>query len=184
MQGDPVEVRAAGPDDAEAIGLIAVRAWQHAYRGVMPDDYLDSLRAEDRAEFFRPGLEHPRPDHGILVADGPAGVCGFTTFGPAPEHSVGPDPTAEVFALNVDPGSWGRGIGAALVRAAEASLADWGHTDAVLWTGPGNRRARRLYESLGWAHDGATRRVDLFGVTIDEVRYRTRLGTAANNVEP
>ena len=42
-------VREATVDDAEAIGSIHVRAWQAIYRGVMPDEYLDGLRAEDRA---------------------------------------------------------------------------------------------------------------------------------------
>ena len=34
-----VTVRHARVDDALALGLVHVRAWQAAYRGQMPDDY-------------------------------------------------------------------------------------------------------------------------------------------------
>ncbi len=36
-------IRAAEPADAAALGRVHVRAWQAAYPGVMPDDFLDGL---------------------------------------------------------------------------------------------------------------------------------------------
>jgi hypothetical protein len=48
----PVEVRAATAADAPAMGQLVVRAWQAAYRGQMPDDYLNDLRAEERAAYW------------------------------------------------------------------------------------------------------------------------------------
>ena len=42
-------VRTAQPDDAAAVAEVHVRAWQAAYRGLMADEFLDSLRPEDRA---------------------------------------------------------------------------------------------------------------------------------------
>ena len=47
-----VTVRRATVADAPAMGRVVVRAWQAAYRGHMPDDYLDGLRAEDRAAYW------------------------------------------------------------------------------------------------------------------------------------
>jgi len=43
-----VTVRHAAVGDAPALGRVHVRAWQAAYRGQMPDDYLDGLRPEER----------------------------------------------------------------------------------------------------------------------------------------
>ena len=40
-------IRLAQLGDAERIGAIQVRAWQAAYRGVMPDTYLDELDVDD-----------------------------------------------------------------------------------------------------------------------------------------
>ena len=39
--------------DADRIGAIQVRAWRAAYRGVMPDAYLDELDVDDRAAYWR-----------------------------------------------------------------------------------------------------------------------------------
>ena len=47
-----VTVRPATVADAPAMGRLVVRAWQAAYRGHMPDDYLDGLRPEDRAAYW------------------------------------------------------------------------------------------------------------------------------------
>ncbi|HET9289988.1 MAG TPA: hypothetical protein VFQ49_02825 [Actinomycetes bacterium] len=44
-----VMVRPATVADAPAMGRLHVRAWQAAYRGHMPGDYLDGLRASERA---------------------------------------------------------------------------------------------------------------------------------------
>ena len=44
-----VTVRRGRVADAPAMGRLHVRAWQAAYRGHMPDDYLDGLRAAERA---------------------------------------------------------------------------------------------------------------------------------------
>jgi hypothetical protein len=55
-------IRNASIDDADAIGAVVVRAWQAAYRGIMPDDYLDGLRAEQRAAMWQRVLADLGPD--------------------------------------------------------------------------------------------------------------------------
>ncbi len=42
-------LRPAEPADAMAVARVHVRSWQAAYRGLLPDAYLDGLRPEDRA---------------------------------------------------------------------------------------------------------------------------------------
>ena len=42
-------LRPAEPGDASAVALVHVRAWQTRYRKLLPDEYLDGLRPEERA---------------------------------------------------------------------------------------------------------------------------------------
>ena len=42
------EIRRARPEDAEAVARVHVAGWRHAYRGLLPDDYLDGLDWRDR----------------------------------------------------------------------------------------------------------------------------------------
>lgn len=168
-------IRAAELADCDALGAVHVRAWQAAYRGVMPDEYLDGLEAQDRAAMWRRAFPNPRPDRHvdvIVVADD---VVGFAASGPeageAARSGVG-----ELYAINLDPSSWGHGLGRALLRSVTKGLADDGYLSAVLWVAPQNRRARNLYESEAWVDDGSSREEPVLGVTVSEVRYRKDFG--------
>ena len=165
-------VRPAEPEDAMAVARVHIRSWQVGYRNIVPDDYLNSLRPEDRAARYTFGDPDPRRP-ATLVATEAGVICGFTTTAPAQESDA-PD-TGEVYALYVDPDWWGRSVGAALIAAARARLVTLGFRHAVLWVLTGNTRAERFYRNDGWQADGSSRTVTLWGVTVDELRYRRDL---------
>jgi GNAT superfamily N-acetyltransferase len=169
-----VTVRHARVGDAAELGLLHVRAWQAAYRGQMPDDFLDGLRPEDRQAGWERALGRDRTHDPVLVAERDGGVVGFAVLRAAED----PEGAGELAAINVDPDHWGTGAGRALLAAAHAELARLGYAEAVLWVLPGNRRARRFYEITGWVADGAERSIEISGVTVPEVRYRRRLEAA------
>jgi ribosomal protein S18 acetylase RimI-like enzyme len=163
-------------EDAPALAAVHVRAWQEAYRGgLMPDAYLDALSIDERAAMWRDGLQRPpRPRAARFVADDERdGIVGFITVGPA-DGEDGAD-LGEVYAVNVDPDAWGRGVGRTLLAAGVDALAAAGFGTAVLWVHPDNARARRFYGRSGWAFDGAERRQEVLGVEVPEARYRRTL---------
>ena len=165
-------LRPAKPDDAIAVARVHVRSWQVAYRTLLPDDYLDQLRPEDRAEKYDfASLDPLKPQTIVAVEEG--SIRGFATTAPSRD----PDLTdnGELFALYVDPEHWGRGIGAALVSDARARLFGLGFRNAVLWVLTGNVRAERFYQRDMWAPDGRRRTDSVWGVTVDEVRYQREL---------
>ena len=166
-----VTVRHARTGDAPDLGLLHVRAWQAAYRGQMPDGFLDGLRPEDRQAGWERALGRDRTHDPVLVAERDGRVVGFAVLRAAED----PRGAGELGAINVDPDHWGTGAGRALLAAAHEELARLGYREAVLWVLPGNRRARRFYEIAGWVADGAERNIELSGVTVPEVRYRRRL---------
>ena len=59
-----------------------MRAWQHGYRGMMPDDYLDGLRPDDRIEMWRDRLGHDDDLSPVLVAELDGVVAGFAALRP------------------------------------------------------------------------------------------------------
>ena len=154
------------------MGRVHVRAWQAAYRGLMPDDYLDGLRAEDRAAMWRRQVSRSGGD-GLLVAELEDVVVGFVAFGPERDPRDGDsDGRGEVYAINLDPDRWGQGIGRRLFLAAVGALEEQGFADLVLWVVPENARARRLYESEGWMPDGMSKEDNILGATVTDIRYR------------
>lgn len=152
-----------------AVAEIHVRAWQTGYRGLLPDGYLDGLRAEDRARRYTFDVVDPaRPS--TIVAELDGAIAGFATTLPADEPGVG-----ELAALHVEPRLWRRGIGAALIGEARARLHQRGFARAGLWLLVGNARAARFYEADGWAATGEPRSDEVWGVRVDEQRYHRAL---------
>jgi GNAT superfamily N-acetyltransferase len=165
-------LRPAEPQDAMEVARVHVRSWQAGYRGLLPDAYLDGLRAEDRAQHYRLGSEDVRePATVVAIDDGT--ICGFATTAPARDPDVADD--GELYALYVDPAWWGRGVGRTLIAAARGRLVELGFRNAVLWLLAGNARADRFYRIDGWAPDGPARTDSVWGVMVDEVRYRRAL---------
>ena len=170
-------VRRATLADAEAIGLVHVRSWQSAYRGKIPQDYLDGLDPVRRSQVWRRIIEEAdRSRGGVLVAvAGGGGITGFASFGPSRDSDADPRVTGEVFAIYAAPDAWGTGTGRALMGRAVVELAGLDYADAVLWVLDGNERARRFYALAGWEEDGASKTDGSRGFDITEVRYRRTL---------
>jgi GNAT superfamily N-acetyltransferase len=60
----------------------------------------------------------------------------------------------------VEPDRWGGGIGRLLLDAVSSLATDRSYKLLQLWTGEGNQRARRPYESAGFRPSGREQRLD------------------------
>jgi GNAT superfamily N-acetyltransferase len=147
-------VRIAHSDDAAAIAALHVCSWQLAYRGQIPDDYLDGLTAElpERTAQRREYLTFPRPDHRTWVAERDGCVVGFAHIGPSREQDL-PTDTAEVYAIYLDPDVVGTGVGRMLFARAidDLRLRGLWDSDAL---GAHDERARTPLPRGGWLATG------------------------------
>jgi GNAT superfamily N-acetyltransferase len=165
-------LRPAEPEDALAVARVHVRSWQAAYRTLLPHEYLDQLRPEDRASKYDFASRDPQKPS-TIVATGEGLVYGFVTT--APSRATDLTGCGELYALYVDPEQWGQGIGVALVSAARAGLFEPGFRKAFLWVRAGNLRAERFYQIDGWVPDGLRRTDSVWDITVDEIRYQRGL---------
>lgn len=166
-------IRDATPDDAAEIARIHVRAWQAAYRGLLPQAYLDGLSIERRAAGWRERLAHPVTRTWIAALAGEA--LGWISVGPARDADLDPR-TAELWAIYVDPQRWRAGIGHALWGTAAQHLASTGFGDIVLWVFRANARALAFYRSIGFAPEvGVEKTVERGGIALAELRLRARI---------
>ena len=171
---DGISIRDARELDAPTIASIHVRTWQHAYRGLMPDAYLDGLSVSDRLAMWSEILERPAPRTTLLVVETGGSIVGFAMAGPSGDDQAS-DATAQLYTIYVEPGAMGHDLGAVLLRRTEQRLARFGFVEATLWVLTGNERGRRFYERHGWRPDGASKCERLWEATVDEVRYRKPL---------
>lgn len=162
-------------DDCDGVAGIRVRGWRHAYRGLVPQPYLDGLDIAADAERHRTRLRHGDGTVVNLVAEADGGeLAGWAAFGPYRDGDALTG-DAELYALYLPPERIGRGVGRALLTEAVRRCADAGHERMYLWVLKGNTRARRFYERAGFGADGAEEPFEVDGVGVPEVRYTKEL---------
>ena len=169
-----MRIRPARPEDAPAIAGVHVRAWQAAYRDLLPDDALAALSIEDRAERWRSWLHEPAPGGRVWVAEEDHRVVGFSSTGPTRDPTA-PRGTAEVFTIYLEPDVVATGRGRELFAHAVDDLRESGYISAELWVLSANDRARRFYERAGWRTDGEERVESMYEIELRETRYRIEL---------
>ncbi|WP_326617349.1 GNAT family N-acetyltransferase [Streptomyces decoyicus] len=170
--------------DIDAVSAVRVRGWQAAYRGLMPQAYLDAMSVAADAERRRSWFARRSPEVSDLVAERDGDVVGWACVGPARDPDIAPGaeelpapaPTAgELLALYVAPGLIGTGVGRTLMAAGTARARAHGYRTLYLWVVRGNTRAQRFYERAGFAPDGAEEAYEVGGRSVPELRYRRPL---------
>lgn len=163
-----LKARRATVDDSRRIAEIQVDGWKAAYRGIIPDDYLDAMTPGRRQSFW---FQQVRDGCGeMFVAEVDSEVTGFCHL--IPSRDADDDGVAEIAAIYVDPAAWRRGSGRSLCDAALASALQIQAPWVTLWVLVENALGRRFYEAMGFWADGARKSEDCRGFTLEEVRYR------------
>jgi GNAT superfamily N-acetyltransferase len=178
MDGEAPVVRDAQASDAAAIAALQVRSWKAAYRGIVPDTFLDDLAEDAWLERWTDQLAAAKREaiHQLVSTDAPNGPPrAIAVCGPAIEPTA--ELTGQLYVLYADPPSWRRGHGAALLRCVHELLAGDGHSGAMLWVAEDNRRSIEFYDHHGWTKDGETHREEVAGVLFDEVRMIRELAS-------
>lgn len=161
--------------DCERVSGIRIRGWQSAYRGLMPQSYLDALSATQDAQRRRAHFSARARDGVVnLVAEQDGEIVGWAAYGPYRDGEVRTH-DAELYAIYVDPGKYGGGIGHVLLHESLRRCEAAGHGTILLWVLKGNARARRFYERAGFRADGAEEPFEVDGVAVPEVRYAKAL---------
>lgn len=162
-------IRALRPQDSRLeVSAIYEESWRWAYRGIVPQAYLDALPPGRWAAFIdTPGIY-------TLVADDGGALAGTASFCASrfPEY----EGMGEIVSLYLREPYAGRGLGRALLEAAAAALAAQGFEDIFLWVLEENARTRRFYERAGFAAAGEAIECDIGGKTLRELRYVRRGG--------
>src|SRR5262245_61207355 len=110
-----VIIRTARVLDAKAIAHVRVAAWRAAYRGLMPDAFLDRADLEEtEAEQLRDRLRSIPDGARISVAEMGGRIVGYCAYGYGGDDDGEPS-RGDVYDLYVHPDVWRRGVGRQLL---------------------------------------------------------------------
>ena len=121
-----MEIRKLHPsDDLFAVSRVYEESWREVYRGLLPQEYLDSIQLGK----WVPYLEQAGRESLLLLEGekivGTTSCCASRT----PELSD----WGEIVSLYLLPEYWGNGWGKALLSAAVEQLESMGYQDFFLW---------------------------------------------------
>ena len=162
-------LRPAEASDAVGLATVHVRSWQAAYRGLVPDDFLDRLSVSDRKKGWHQLLQDRTIK--VLVAEEAEKVVAFISFGLLRDGDPTIDFVGEVYAIYALPDFWDRGIGRTLMDAVLTELRGMNCMEVRVWVLETNTRAISFYEKLGFSPDGATKVEPRDGFDLRETRY-------------
>ena len=161
--------RPASIEDAAAIARVHVATWRTSYRGLLPDEFLESLSEPNYEERWKRAIGEGSDL--VYVTEENQGIVGFASGG---RERAGEDGFAgELYAIYLLQDAQRRGHGRELVRAVVGGLRDMGLTDMIVWVLRDNVAARRFYEGLGGVYVRA-QPITIGSVTLAEVAYGWR----------
>jgi ribosomal protein S18 acetylase RimI-like enzyme len=161
-------IRRATHEDAAGIARVRVDTWRTAYRGIVPDEFLDNMSYEGNESRWAERLSDvDNQAHTFVAIDESGQVVGFISGGP--NRDSDPAYKSELHAIYILPSHHGRGIGRRLTVALVEKLLETGFDSMLLWVFTSNP-ARRFYEALGGQLIKSSQ-FELSGASIDEVAY-------------
>lgn len=159
----------ANPEDAPAIAALHTESWRTAYRGLVPDAFLDGPVIDERLQHWSSRMAHD--DEGprlvLKVVQGST-MVGFVCAVRDADPAWGP----LLDNLHVKPGFKGAGIGRALLGEARRWTARVAPGQPMhLWVIEDNISARAFYDRVGGVV--AERQILDFtaGITTPALRY-------------
>ena len=132
-------IRTAEKEDVWQIAEILVEDWQTAYRGIMDDDFLDSLSVDQRYE-----IEVKRYEKYVVAAEGNE-VLGYAWLEPTEDEPA----DCEVIALYVRYSKRNKGTGKLLMQYAFHHFREIGKKRMIVWCLKENAESRKFYEKVG-----------------------------------
>lgn len=150
-------------DDRLEISSIYEKSWKFAYKGFIPQSYLDSIPSAK----WTGNLDNPELHSLIITEDekiiGTSSFCksrfsDFAGFG-------------EIVSVYLLPEYIGKGYGKKLFQAVIDELYKFGFRDIFLWVLEDNIRARTFYENAGFLCDNKFLDDNIGGKTLREIQY-------------
>ena len=139
-------IRNVKKEDLRAVSEIVVNGWKAAYRGIIADDYLDSLSVEEN---YQRRLKDYK-ENGFIIAELDNEVVGFCRY--TLENLFSKELSeidGEICAIYVKPELKRNGIGRELFKYVFNEFRKNGNKKIILWCLKENNPKRAFYEKMG-----------------------------------
>lgn len=163
-----MEIRKATIDEVRDISRIHALSWKAAYKGIIPQIYLDELKED----FWLPAFTTWINDN-LLTAQimgEKDNLVGCVAYGKARDKSL--LNWGEIVSIYLLPEYFGKGYGNKLLETSLLDLKQSGYQNIYLWVLKQNQRARHFYEKNKWrCNENDECICEIAGKQLTEIRY-------------
>lgn len=145
-----MNIRKAGPDDVPELQAILTRAWNHTYRMLYTQEYIDRIVAEfyNPERLFQETTTSSEHWSGYYVLDVDHKIVGCIGGG-----IIAPK-IGSIFVLYLDPKEKRKGYGTILVNQfTQLQKAEYQITEQTVSVSEGNQMGLPFYRRLGFAEE-------------------------------
>lgn len=159
-----MEIRYLSPeDDLYEVSNVYEKSWKSAYKGIIPQDYLDSIPVGRWAESInRKGMYNLVAEENSHII----GTCGFCRSRWEKYSDYG-----EIVSVYFLPEYTGKGFGKMMLDKSVMELKKFGFENVLLWVLEDNFTARKFYEKYGFVFSGEYINDVIGGKEVREVMY-------------
>lgn len=154
-----IQIREMTAGDINQVRQIYTLGWQNAFRGIVPQTYLDTMDLGDWAP----------PLNGAYVLTDSQSIIGTSSIAPARDSAF--DGWGEIISIYVLPRLIGQGYGHLLFTFVKDRLLEQHYPNIYLTVFEDNHRARTFYEKHGFLWNGERLPLNVGGKDLIELRY-------------
>ena len=136
----------ASAQHAQILNDIHYKSWMVCYRGMLDDDFLDTMESLRWINPFQKMIGESLYA-AVLETDGRPAGCVTYRLSDQPYDN---QRTGEIVSFYFLPDFWGEGIAAPLMQWVLTELKQMGCIYASLWVLEQNQRAQRFYKKMGF----------------------------------
>ena len=162
-------IRPARPGDEAELANAHLHSWREAYKGLLPQSYLDDLPLtfKNRKNAWLQKINEPEKFI-LQVAESKYGIVGFACLQSARDEDR--KEYAEVSAIYLLEKFKGKGIGFKLLASGLKQIQQRGFNKAYCWVLEGNPTVK-FYEKSGARFDGTAKDDEIGGMKCRDLRY-------------
>ncbi|MDO5726137.1 MAG: GNAT family N-acetyltransferase [Tissierellia bacterium] len=162
-----IEIKRANKEDIKLMSQIHARSWKQAYKGLLPQSYLDQLKEDRWVEIMTKSFENKNFAAWIALFDGEAAACICAAKSMYRRYTN----DWELISLYALDKFWGKGIGKKLLDTALEHGKTKGFKRAGLWVLDKNERAIKFYENYGMKKINDKIFSEIGGMKTTEIRF-------------
>ncbi|WP_434297673.1 GNAT family N-acetyltransferase [Clostridium sporogenes] len=162
-----IEIKDAKLQDAETISNIYALGWKSAYKGIVPQKYLDQLQNNFWVDAFKNWIGNNLFKVKEIYEDSISVGC--IVYGKARDEML--TKCGEIVSIYIHPDYFRKGYGQKLLDFALADMKKDNYKNIYLWVLKENKNAQLFYEKNGFQCNQDEYNFEIMGKQLTDIRY-------------